>query len=59
MKIRIKTPLIEIEITDNPTITDDGYTKRSMPEFPSCIKSAVMEAINLHNAVENDKNQST
>lgn len=51
MKIRIKTPLIYLEIEDKPTIGSDNYTKRSVPELPVCIKSAIDEAIRLHNEV--------
>lgn len=51
MKIRIKTTLIEIEIEDEPKIGTDNYTKRSLPELPTCIKSAVDEAIRLHKEI--------
>ena len=55
MKIRIKTTLIEIELEDEPRIGTDNYTKRSVPELPICIKSAVDEAIRLHNEVSQSK----
>lgn len=55
MKIRIKTTLIEIELEDEPRIGTDNYTKRSLPELPICIKSAVDEAIRLHNEVSQSK----
>ncbi len=51
MKIRIKTTLIEIEVEDKPTVGSDNYTKRSLPELPDCIKSAIDGAIRLHNEV--------
>jgi hypothetical protein len=51
MKIRIKTTLIEIELEDEPKIGSDSYTKRVLPELPICIKSAIDEAIRLHNEV--------
>ena len=51
MKIRIKTTLIEIKIDDEPKIDSNNYLKRSVPELPICIKSAVDEAIRLHNEV--------
>lgn len=55
MKIRIKTTLIEIELEDEPKIGNDNYTKRVLPELPICIKSAVDEAIRLHNEVSQSK----
>ena len=55
MKIRIKTTLIEIELEDEPRIGTDNYTKRALPELPICIKSAVDEAIRLHNEVSQSK----
>jgi len=51
MKIKIKTNLIEIEIEDEPKIGSDNYIRRSLPELPICIKSAIDEAIRLHNEV--------
>ena len=51
MIIKIKTTLIEIVIEDEPTITSDGYTKRSLPEMPTAIKSAIKSAIRLHKEV--------
>jgi len=57
MKIRIKTPLIEVETEDNPLVGSDNYTKRSMPDFKDCIEKAITEAIKLHNAVEQATNQ--
>jgi hypothetical protein len=55
MKIRIKTTLIEIEIEDKPKIGSDNYTKRSVPDLPICIKSAIDEAIRLHKEVSVSK----
>ena len=55
MKIRIKTTLIEIELEDEPTISSDSYTKRTVPELPVCIKSVIEEAIRLHNEVSKSK----
>lgn len=51
MKIRIKTTLIEIEIEDEPKVTSNSYTMRSVPDLPICIKSAIDEAIRLHKEV--------
>jgi hypothetical protein len=51
MKIRIKTTLIEIEIEDEPKVSSDGCTRRSVPDLPICIKSAIDEAIRLHKEV--------
>lgn len=55
MKIKIKTTLIKIEIEDDPKIGSDGYSKRILPELPTCIKSAIDEAIRLHNEVSKTK----
>lgn len=55
MKIRIKTTLIEIELEDKPRIGTNNFTKRSVPELPICIKSAVDEAIRLHNEASQSK----
>lgn len=49
MEIKIKTELISLEIKDEPTITSDGYTKRSLPEVTIALVSAIDEAIRLHN----------
>lgn len=54
MKIRIKTPIVEVEVEDNPTIGNDDYTKRNLPDLPTCIKSVIDEAIKLHNEVSKD-----
>ena len=51
MKIRIKTTLLEIEIEDEPKSANDIYTRRSVPDLPICIKSAIDEAIRLHKEV--------
>jgi hypothetical protein len=51
MLIKIKTTLIILEVSDEPNITNDGYTKHSVPELPTAIKAAIDEAIRLHNAV--------
>jgi len=51
MKISIKTSLITLEIEDEPKVTNDGYTKRSLPELPIALKSAIDETIRLHNEV--------
>lgn len=56
MIIKIKTNLIEIEITDDVKLDNQGYTKRGMPEMPACIESAVNEAIKLHNSVAKSLN---
>ena len=50
MKITIKTNLIKIEIDDEITL-HNGYTRRELPELPACLKSAIDEAIRLHNEV--------
>jgi hypothetical protein len=51
MKVTIKTTLITLEVEDKPKVTNDGYTKRSLPELPIAIKSIINEAIRIHNAV--------
>ncbi len=51
MKVTIKTTLITLEVEDEPKITNDGYTKRSLPELPIAIKSIIDEAIRIHNEV--------
>ena len=51
MKVLIKTTLITLEVEDEPTITNDGYTKRSLPELPDAITSIIDEAIRIHNEV--------
>ena len=57
MIITIKTTLIELTVNDQPTMGSDGYTKRSVPELPECIESAINAAIKLHNEVANKKNE--
>lgn len=49
MKIRIRTSLVTLEIEDEPTVTNDGYTKRSLPELPAALKAAIDETLRLHN----------
>lgn len=51
MKISIRTSLITLEIEDEPKVTVDGYIKRSLPELPIALKSAIDETIRLHNEV--------
>lgn len=51
MKVTIKTTLITLEVEDEPKVTNDGYTKRSLPELPIAIKSIIDEAIRIHNEV--------
>ena len=51
MKVTIKTTLITLEVEDEPNVTNDGYTKRSLPELPIAIKSIIDEAIRIHNEV--------
>ena len=51
MKIRIKTELIEIEISDSPTIGSDNYTKREVPKFSECIEKAIDQTIKLHKEI--------
>lgn len=55
MKIRIKTELIEIEIEDNPTIDNEGFTKRVLPTLPECIEEAISAAIKLHSEVRGEE----
>lgn len=52
MTIKIKTTLITLEIEDNHVIGSDNFTKRSLPELPICIYTAINEAIRLHNEVK-------
>jgi hypothetical protein len=52
MKIRIKTELLEFELNDEPTMTNDGYTKHAIPETIPAIKAAIEQAVILHNAVK-------
>jgi hypothetical protein len=56
MKIKIKTPLIEIEIEDEPKIGNDNFTKRVLPELPICIEKAIEHAMKLHKEVSNTSN---
>lgn len=51
MKISIKTELIDIHIEDQ-IVLQDGYTKHPVPETLTFIKSAIEEAIKLHNEVK-------
>jgi hypothetical protein len=51
MKVTIKTTLITLQVEDEPNVTNDGYTKRSLPELPIAIKSIIDEAIRIHNEV--------
>jgi hypothetical protein len=51
MKVTIKTTLITLEVEDEPKITNDGYTKRLLPELPIAVKSIIDEAIRIHNEV--------
>ena len=57
MIITIKTTLIELTVDDSPTLDSDGYTKRSVPELPICIESAINAAIKLHETVANKKDE--
>jgi len=50
MKIQIKTQLIQIIIEDESKKLDD-YSKRVLPELAICIKTAIEEAVKLHNEV--------
>lgn len=51
MKVTIKTTLITLEVEDEPKVTNDGYTKRALPELPFAIKSIIDEVIRIHNDV--------
>ena len=55
MIITIKTTLIELTIDDSPTLDRAGYTKREVPELPTCIESAIDAAIKLHESVASKK----
>lgn len=55
LKIHIKTSLITLDIEDEHTWDNDGYTKRDLPKLPDCIKDAVNSAIKLHNQTKENK----
>lgn len=55
MIITIKTTLIELTVDDSPTLDRAGYTKRGVPELPTCIESAINAAIKLHESVASKK----
>lgn len=51
MKVTIKTNLITLKIEDEITISENGFTKRSLPELEISIKLIINEAIKLHNEI--------
>mgnify|MGYP000222808372 CR=1 FL=1 len=49
MKIKIKTSLITLDIEDEIKEGGNGYLRHDIPDFITAVKSAIDEAIRLHN----------
>ena len=51
MKIKVKTSLIKIKVTDF-THYEGGYERHKLPTLQEAVKCVIEEAIKLHNQVK-------